>query len=200
LRWNWEHVALALGVVCGLFSYFAQGKGLVYHRYEYLVCLLPIAGMETFEAVRGKGWLRWTGVAALVLTMLFTVPVYLIQMHQTASNSELTLSLESDLRQLGGSRGLQGEVQCFDVTEGCLNALYHLGLVENIPFTGDLLFFAKHDSPVLEHYHEVCWKHEAEDPQRCWSSAISISESRIGLARSIFIRGWTGFSTNSSRK
>jgi hypothetical protein len=157
-------VSLALGVVCGLFSYFAQGKGIVYHRYEYLICLLPIVGMEAVEAMRGDGWLRRTGIAVFAVTMLFTVPLYLLQMHRTASNSELTLALESDLRTLGGSHSLQGEVQCFDVTEGCLNALYHLGLVENIPFTGDLLFFSKHDSPVVEHYHDVYWEHEREDP------------------------------------
>jgi hypothetical protein len=164
LRWNWERIALALGVACGLFSYFAQGKGLVYHRYEYLICLFPIVGMEAFEAMRGDGWLRRAGVAVLVLTMLFTVPMYVLQMHRTASNSELTLALESDLRQLGGAHDLQGEVQCFDVTEGCLNALYHLGLVENIPFTGDLGFFPKHDDPVAQHYHDIYWEHERVDP------------------------------------
>jgi len=164
LRWNWERVALALGVACGLFSYLAQGKGMVYHRYEYLLCLLPLVGMEVLEAMRGDGWVRRTGVAVLILSMVVTVPLYMLQMHRTASNSELTLALESDLRQLGGANGLQGEVQCFDVTEGCLNALYHLGLVENIPFTGDLLFFSKHDSPVLEHYHDIYWEHERGDP------------------------------------
>jgi hypothetical protein len=55
-------------------------------------------------------------------------------------------------------------VQCFDVTQGCLNALYHLGLVENIPFTGDLLFFAKRPSPAREYYHRIYWEHERQDP------------------------------------
>jgi hypothetical protein len=54
--------------------------------------------------------------------------------------------------------------KCFDVTEGCLNALYHLSLVENIPFTGDLLFFSKQDGPAVEHYHNIYWEHEREDP------------------------------------
>jgi hypothetical protein len=164
LRWNWERVSLALGVACGLFSYFAQGKGIVYHRYEYLVCLLLIVGLEAVEAMRGDVWLRQTGIAVFAVTTLFTLPLYALQMHRTASNSELTLALESDLRTLGASRTLQGQVQCFDVTEGCLNALYHLGLVENIPFTGDMLFFSKHDSSVVEHYRDIYWEHESEDP------------------------------------
>jgi hypothetical protein len=164
LRWNWERVALALGVACGLFSYFAQGKGIVYHRYEYLICLLTMVGMEALEAMRGRGWLRWTGAAILILTMLGTVPLYLLQMHRTATNSDFTLALENDLRRLGGSNTLQGKVQCFDMTQGCLNALYHLGLVENIPFTGDMLFFAKHDSVPVEYYHAMYWDHERDDP------------------------------------
>ena len=38
--WNWEGVALALGVAFGLFSYFAQGKGFPYHRYPMLAFLM----------------------------------------------------------------------------------------------------------------------------------------------------------------
>jgi hypothetical protein len=163
LGWNWERMALALGAVCGLFSYFVQGKGFPNHRYGFLVCLIAIIGMEAFEAMRGTGWLRRTGVAVLVVTMLFTVPLYLLQMHRTAPNSELTLALESDLRQLGGSPTLQGEVQCFDVANGCLNALYHVGLVENIPLSGDLGFWAQ-GSPVPDHFHDIYWKYERENP------------------------------------
>jgi hypothetical protein len=81
-----------------------------------------------------------------------------------ASNSDFTLAQENDLRRLGGTNTLQGKVQCFDVTEGCLNSLYHLGLVENIPFTGDLMFFSRHARPVVEHYHDIYWEYERKDP------------------------------------
>jgi hypothetical protein len=164
LRWNWERVALALGVLVGLFSYFVQGKGMAYHRYVYLLCLLCLIGFEALAAMRSTRWPRWAGALTIAFTMFFTVPVYTMHMYRIASNSDFTLALEHDLRRLGGSTTLQDKVQCFDLTTGCLNALYHLGIVQNTGRTGDMFFFAKHPSPLLAKNHALYWESERRDP------------------------------------
>ncbi len=59
---------------------------------------------------------------------------------------------------------LQGKVQCFDLVYGCLNALYHLDLVENTGFTGDLLLFSSADNAATRYYRGKFWEEARRDP------------------------------------
>jgi hypothetical protein len=164
IRWNWERWAIAGGFLFGLVSYFAQGKGLVYHRYVYLVCLLLLIGMEASDSLHNGGTWRWAGIGIIAVTIGFVVPIYMWNLHTVPKNSDFTLSLEDDLQKLGGATRLQDQVQCFDLTTGCLNALYHLRIVENDAFTGDMLLFPKRKNAASDYYQTLYWQRNFDDP------------------------------------
>ena len=172
---NWERWALLVGMMFGFFSYFAQHKGFQYHRYTFVLFLLMLLGVEFLTAMRGgPGWGRWVGAVAVVLTIGYVAPRYTREIRTIYAGNEFAESLEGDLRGLGGSMGvgglgmgdLQREVQCFDLVYGCMNALYHLGLVQNTGFTGDLLWFSPVDGPVVERYRAMFWASQRANPAR----------------------------------
>ena len=101
---------------------------------------------------------------ALLLILLGSVPRSLPLAGQWQGSSDLELGLEQDLVGLGGAAALEDKVQCFDLVYGCLNALYHQGIVENTGFTGDLLFFSPKPGPATAYYQERYWRLERADP------------------------------------
>ncbi len=130
----------------------------------FLTFLLVLIGIELMKALRGPGWPRWVATALVVLIVARIVPHSLADMRDTAPRSELTDNLQSDLEKLGGTAGLQGQVQCLDLVYGCLNALYRERLVENTGFTGDLLVFDDKDGPAVEYHRAKWWKLQQEHP------------------------------------
>jgi hypothetical protein len=167
--WTWEQGAIALGALFGLASYMAQGKPFAHHRYTLLVLLFLLIGYELLEALRQRGLPRWLAVAAFAWVVLRLVPMEMrevlhISRQMAAGQTPLTLQMESDLNRLGGTAALQDKVQCFDLVFGCLNSLYHLRLLENTSYTGDLLLFAKQDGPAVEYYRHKYWALEKHDP------------------------------------
>ena len=69
-----------------------------------------------------------------------------------------TETLEADLRQIGVAR-LQHNVQCLDMVDGCMNALYHLHIVQQTGRTGDnLLFPPDANSAVVQHERQRFWE------------------------------------------
>ena len=148
---NWERWALLLGVAFGVLSYFGQNKGYAYHRYALIAFLLLWMAMELTLAMRKRGWVKAVGVAGMVLGVLIMVPTYAHRVSLIPGTNEYTPALERDLTQLGGDR-LQRSVQCLDLVDGCLNALYHLKLVQSTNSLGDLLYFSPDPSPVVEYY------------------------------------------------
>ena len=176
--WNWERWALNLGILFGLFTYFLQHKGFVHHRYTFEAILFFLIGVDLLRALRTPGWSRVIGAAGILSTVFYFVPRYMLELHQTAPNSVLTLAMEQDLGSLGVASAspdgaavpraslsaLQGKVQCFDLIFGCLNSLYHLGLVENTGFTGDLLFFFPKEGLAVTYYRDMFWREARKDP------------------------------------
>ncbi len=150
-RWDWERGVLLLGAVLGAASYFVQGKGFYHHRYMFVAFLLALTGAELLRAARGRGVLRVLGCAGLLITLVYTIPEQVRRFRVLPPTGGLVRSMERDLRAQGVDR-LQGEVQCFDLVFGCLNSLYHLRLVENTGFTGDLLLFSKDPSAATAFY------------------------------------------------
>jgi hypothetical protein len=193
LRWNWERWTLAGGVLLGLISYFVQGKGIVYHRYEYLVCLLLLMGLEIFASLRGAAAWRWSGAAAVFITIACVVPIYLWNLHHVQGNSDFTLALENDLQELGGAAALQDKIQCLDLTTGCLNALYHLEIVENGGYSGDMLFFTAPSNPATEYYRNVYLQRAAEDPPTVLVLSNQDTTGSQGFNR---IGNWPAFQTS----
>lgn len=161
--WDWRLWSIAAAAALGLLSYLAQGKGYVYHRYVFLLFLFVLLGTEIFAGLAQRGWPRWVAGAALLVSFS-TIPGHLRTAHALVGQSSLELSLERDLTQLGPRQQLDGHVQCFDLVYGCLDALYHLQLVDNSGFTGDMLFFAPHISPPVLFYRDRFWQYAQRDP------------------------------------
>jgi hypothetical protein len=163
-KWkNWERRALLLGVAFGGFSYFVQRKGFPYHRYALTAFLLLWVALELTLAMRKQGWVRGVGFAGMAMGTLVIVPTYLHRVLLVHPSNSYTESLESDLTRLGGDQ-LQRKVQCLDMVDGCLNALYHLKLVQNTGSTGDLAFFAPGHNPVAEYYKSQFWDELHKNP------------------------------------
>ena len=184
-RWNWERWALLLGAAAGAFSYFAQGKGFLHHRYIFLCFLFLLFGLEFTAALRRRGWQRTAGAAALLYAVVVALPYYVHNLRQTVGSSDLTTALEGDLRSLGtGPAGappsvmLNDKVQCFDLVAGCLNTLLHLDVVENSAFTGDLLLFSPTDTPAARYYRRLFWQRAHADP----AQVLVISNEWFGHA------------------
>jgi hypothetical protein len=155
-RVNWEHWAILAGVLFGFTSYLLQDKGYKYHRYPFLAFLLLWLCIEFVQAIRNQGWSRRLGFAGLLFATLVMVPLGVYHIHNLQCSDEYAQTLEADLRNLGGS-SLQHKVQCLDMVDGCLSALYRLGLIQNTGFTGDTLFFPPQDAPAVEYYRRVFW-------------------------------------------
>jgi hypothetical protein len=174
-RMGWEQWALLCGAAIGAVSYFLQGKGYVYHRYTFVEFILLWVGFELADAMRREDfWSRATGAAGVAVLLLLVLPHYVRVMHRDAQaghtvgnaglpNSELTTDLDRDLVQLGGSE-LQGKVICLDVVTSCLNGLFRLRLVENVPFTGDLLLFAPTETPTVKYYRDLMMGFQQKNP------------------------------------
>ena len=164
--WNYERWILFAAMLFGAASFFAQRKGIIYHRHPFLAFLLLLLGLEFLPALRSAtGLRRGLAVAGVLITLAVSVPHYISELHRSTPVSALRFSraLTSDLSVLGSER-LQRKVECFDLTDGCFSALYHLGLVQNNGFTGDLLFFSPDPSPVADFYRRQFWQRASEHP------------------------------------
>ena len=163
--WNYERWILLAATLFGALSFFAQRKGIIYHRYPFVAFLLLLLGLEFLPALRSRGLSRGLAAAGLLLTLGISVPHYLLELRRSTPISALAFShaLTLDLATIGRDR-LDHKVECFDLTDGCFSALYHLGLSQHDGFTGDLLFFAPESSPVAEFYRRQFWQRAAANP------------------------------------
>jgi hypothetical protein len=170
---DWEWGAVLLATAWGLVSFYVQGKGYLFHRYDYLPFLLLLIGYELLDGLRRQGPARWAAVAALAFVLLWMLPRSLRDMHNAVGYSVLTETLENDLNTLGGTAALQDKVLCLDTTFGCLDALYQLRLLQNSSFTGDLMFFAVQSGPMIDHYVRMFFDQARTDP----ASVIVVTNS-----------------------
>lgn len=162
---NWERWAILLGIAGGLFSFVIQRKGFPYMKYPLLVFLLLWVCTEFTRALHKRGWIRWVGVAGLIYATLYLVPLGRQLRRSYPEWSDFMRNLEPDLVRLGGER-LQHQVQCLDMVDGCLGALYHLNLVQSTGFTGDSLFFARNRAPAVDYYRSIFFNDVYKSPPR----------------------------------
>ena len=166
----WGRVFVA-GVVLGAASYVVQGKGFPYHRYPTEAFLLLLCGWLLVTGLQAQGWMRWAAAVGLVGGALWLAPSSAwIAVHYDWRNQEFNQLLEADLRALDaeklGGAGLNGRVQCVDMTSGCLNTLYNMNLVESTGYLYDCYLFQPEQTAVSEAYREGFWKAmEANPPQ-----------------------------------
>lgn len=165
-RWSWERWALLLGAAFGLVSWFAQGKAFLHHRYALLTFLSLLFALEITPSLRLSGRPRLLAAAGMLYVSLVAVPYFAWQLHRAPTRNFLAPALAHDLTTLahGHPEILQDQVQCFDLVYGCLNALYHLNLVENSAFTGDLLLFQPHPTLASDFYQNLFRQRAAAHP------------------------------------
>lgn len=162
---NWERWAIFLGIAYGAFSYFIQRKGYNYHTYPLAAFVLLWAATELMLAQRSAKWTKLVaiGVAGMAAGIFIAVPTYVRRLQAFPKTSQYTVSLESDLRQMGGDR-LNRRVQCLDMLDGCFTALYHLQLLPSTGNIGDLLLFFPKNSPVVQEYRDKFWNEIVSSP------------------------------------
>jgi hypothetical protein len=163
-QFNWERVALWMGLVLGMFAYLSQRKGFPYHRYPVLAFLLLLMGLDFGEALRRRGLLRLCGAIGLAAGALIVAPIstYKISTYDWR-HDEMFDMLQSDLNRAGGP-GLSGHVQCLDTYSGCINALYRMNLAESTGFLVDFYFWAPQQTPVTEEMRQRFWTAIQQNP------------------------------------
>ncbi len=156
-RKNWERWALALAVAFSGLSYVVQGKGFYYQRYPLIAMTLLWLGIELAVAAKRSGFARAVGVAGLGIGIFVLVPLFAERGRTVFFSNIFTETLETDLRRIGVDR-LQRDVECLDMVDGCMNALQHLGIVQQTGLTGDNLLFAPDGSlPVVRENRAEFW-------------------------------------------
>ncbi len=165
-RRSWERWALALATAFGAVSYFAQGKGFYYQRYPLIAMTLLWFGIELALAARRRGVARLMGTAGLAFGIFVLVPLFAERARTVFFSNAFTTTLEADLKNIGVDR-LQRHVECLDMVDGCMNALYHLGIVQQTGMTGDNLLFAPESASstfAVEYYRRQFWDGLVADP------------------------------------
>ena len=162
---NWERWAILLGMAGGLFSFAIQRKGFPYMKYPLLAFLLLWVCTEFTRALSKRGWIRWAGVAGLLYATLYLIPLSRPLQRSYPEWTDFMGHLEPDLVALGGDR-LQHQVQCLDMVDGCLGALYHLHLIQSTGFTGDAQFFVNGHAPALNYYRSIFLNDIYKDPPK----------------------------------
>jgi hypothetical protein len=156
-RRNWERWAIALSVAFAAISYFAQGKGFYYQRYPLIAFTLLWFSIEFGMALRRTRTAQVLGALGFAIGILVLVPLFAYRTRTVFFSNIFTETLEADLRAIGPLR-LQHEVQCLDMVDGCMNALYHLNIVQQTGLTGDNLLFPPDPSFfAVQHYRQLFW-------------------------------------------
>lgn len=146
---NWEHAALLCGIAFGLVNFYGQHKGFGQHRYTTNAFVILWATIQLMMALRQPGLARWIAATGLLYLTAVNTPNDVIWIRRYASVDQFTSYLEGDLRSIGPAK-LQRSVQCLDLVDGCLTALYHLKIIQSNGSTGDLLLFLPQHYWVVE--------------------------------------------------
>jgi hypothetical protein len=186
---GWPMQVLLLGAALGAASYIMQGKGFPYHRYPeeaflLLLCGVLLVGGLHAVGLQSGGWMRWMALAGVLLGALWLAPNSAwIACHYDWRNQEFNRSLEADLTRLQGLSAvdLDGRIQCVDMTSGCLNTLYNMGVVQSTGYLYDCYLFQPAQTPVSDAYRAGFWRAIKETKpavmvvtdQECFSMARS---------------------------
>lgn len=156
---HWEQFALLTAFIFGVGSYLLQHKGYPYHRYPATAFGLLWALVVLLRALRStRRAPAGLALVAIIFLCLLAVPVSLAGIAGGPSRDAFSDQLADDLRTLGPDR-LQHQIQCLDVVFGCMNALYHDGIVQNYGATGDLLYFQPQATAIVQYYRNDFWTH-----------------------------------------
>ncbi len=141
-------VTIGLGVLCGFISYLAQGKGYPYHRYPLLAFSLLAWSLISMEALKLqtpsrtlKLVLNSLSIAGLLYISFAVGPLALVKARSFKPDDPFTDMLSADLQSLGGA-SLSGQIQCVDMSAGCLRTLWFLKLKQSTGTLYEYTFLA----------------------------------------------------------
>ena len=179
---TWEGKALLAGVVLGLVSFLAQGKGYSYQRYPAESLLLITIAIDLALAAKAAPlptprWARILAVSALAFAIVIGFGCVKKALSFDGRNDEFATLLTGDLNQLGGAPALDGKVQCLDIAAGCLDVLYRARIVQATGFLYDC-YLIYPDAADL-HYREEFW----EEMKKSGPRVIIVTSHKCGLGR-----------------
>ncbi|NYF89626.1 hypothetical protein RBB79_08720 [Tunturiibacter empetritectus] len=150
LRDDLDQQTLLLATVLGAASFFLQHKGFTYHRLPfYYFFFLWAAWVLVATARQSTASYRWLALALL----LFSSAIYPRLSRPATWDRWNEGALQSDLTALHASDA-PGEVQCLDVTSGCLNVLLHMNLTMATGYVNDTVFFLDRNDARVEHLRD----------------------------------------------
>jgi hypothetical protein len=159
---RWELGMLVLGMFFGAVSFFAQGKGMMYHRYPFLAFVFMGTILYIVTALRSQGMVRALAAVGIAFAMWLAPSYYCEAQHENWSPVYIQ-TLTGDLNRLGGS-ALSGRVQCFTTEADCSTTLYRMRLVQSTGLFYDFLIFGPGDNPVIQHWRGVFWREFSANP------------------------------------
>jgi hypothetical protein len=120
-----------------------------------LAFLFLLMALEFCRALKLNGWMQRIGLVGL-LGFILLIPGYCKSLHHPPGPPDPALPnmLVADLQRLGGPQ-LQNQVQCLDMVDGCMTALFRLGLVENTGFISDFMLLGPRGSTPSPYYREL---------------------------------------------
>jgi len=169
-KWiTWERAALLVGVLFGLASFYVQRKGYPYHRYPSEAFMLLLIGIDFTTVLRETALYRQPYLRRLALAGII-VGVVIIgggstvhALRQDGNNHEFGSMLEADLEPLGGNK-LTSHIQCLDMADSCITALYDMKLVQATGFLYDCYMFSTARHVEKERYREAFWRAIMKNP------------------------------------
>ena len=148
-RLGWEKVALLIGAGVSLASYIIQGKGYVYHRYPLIAIILILSSIQFSEAFKEGVFVRGVAVAGLVYGSFVLAPISAFKIvHYEWWKDDFQANLRHDLDALGGP-ALSGNVQCIDMSAGCIKTLDRMRLVQATGFLYEYYLLSPNQNPYV---------------------------------------------------
>jgi hypothetical protein len=125
----------------GLAIYVAQGKGFPYHRYPFLVFLLPLIFFDGNRLLHSQHKLaRCLALATFIAGVFVLAPMSVARMRRYDPQDAFRDALVQDLNRLGGG-GLNRRVQCLDTVQGCIATLGQMQLEQTTGLVYDEFVF-----------------------------------------------------------
>ena len=149
---NWvdhEMFMLLLGVAFGFVIYMAQRKGFIYHRATFCAFAFLWISIQGYASINSPRRWRWLGSICVLLFLAGVFRHWVAYARITGADESRVVLLEKQLDALGG-RSLNGDVQCVDMVQGCINTLYNMRLVQSTGFVSDFFLFRPQQLPIFE--------------------------------------------------
>jgi hypothetical protein len=146
-----------------------QRKGYPYHRYPSEAFMLLLIGIDFSTVLSERAhdkrpYLHHLALAGILVGVVVIGGGSTVHaLRQDGHNHEFTSMLEADLKPLGGNK-LTGHIQCLDMADSCITALYDMKLVQATGFLYDCYMFSAAEHPERERYREAFWQAIMKNP------------------------------------